>query len=72
MEDSPHQRPSSDPVVPVSKFAGPRASWKSLWNRSRGDQPEITTIYAAKAQYVSTARPLCNLGHLTQQSASHT
>jgi hypothetical protein len=49
---------------------GPRA-WKSLWRASRGDQPEITVVYAATAQYISAARPLRNLGRLTQQPTSH-
>jgi hypothetical protein len=55
----------------VSTITGPRASWKSLWHPSRGCQPEITAVYAPTAQYVSTARPLCNFGHLTAIRQPH-
>ncbi|KIJ08985.1 hypothetical protein PAXINDRAFT_17912 [Paxillus involutus ATCC 200175] len=43
---------------PVSKFVGRRA-WKSLWHPSRGDHPEITTVYAAYAPnpHVAAADP---------------
>jgi len=46
--------PPSTSVLPshsVSKFAGSRA-WKSFWqNPSRGGQPQVTTVYAERAQY---------------------